>query len=548
MTSDPHGSASACLHSRERRVSGPTLSTTTEFERKATRNLTFLKSIMQSPKILSTVFEIPSRLQFSRRPSRASQNVDDDVASSVTQVADPELKLPKMSSLVVMIALNALSQVSFFIIVSSSSKYAEYLGGSATFSGLVIGIPVVFAGVALIPLMRLDKGAYSMPLHFACANAILGHIFYGLAYRAHFLYLIFIGRIVVGFAFTNFMYSKRFCSDPRLVGIRRRTTLAGWLVVGQGVGFSVGPFVGGLLYKVGFGNEVFNGYTSPGWVMAVCWLLFWIIFPHMFQDVPKVRRQSVDSATELEAVSFPQATRTVTADLPMPNGDAEAKGGASTSVHNLPDDDAEGTGCLSARQWGRVRDDVLVRDDLVLRARRLGSQHPRLHSSGIWLVSLRSRQLHRARRHCDFPALIFERPPRTAHSRPVHPGTRMRRRWRGAAYHPGYSCDKHCPFRLAFRMLVPDGARVQCHQHGDDEPAIKASARFLEREDKSRDSVQQLQWASKRGRMGWFGSEGGHAELPRATDRDPGRWDSVDNCPVEGSESEDRLSLICQIE
>ncbi|KAA1470947.1 MFS general substrate transporter [Dentipellis sp. KUC8613] len=310
-----------------------------------------LRSIMQSPKILSTVFQIPSKLRFSKRPSRSPQNID-DAASSVTQIEDPELMLPKMSSLVVMIALNALSQVSFFIIVSSSSKYAEYLGGSATFSGLVIGIPVVFAGLALIPLMRLDKGAYSMPLHFACANAILGHIFYGLAYRAHFLYLILIGRIVVGFAFTNFMYSKRFCSDPRLVGIRRRTTLAGWLVVGQGVGFSVGPFVGGLLYKVGFGNEVFNGYTSPGWVMAICWLLFWIIFPHMFQDVPKVRRPPVDSATELEAIPFPQATRTVTADLPVPDGDTEAKGGASASVHALPDDDAAGTGRLSARQWG----------------------------------------------------------------------------------------------------------------------------------------------------------------------------------------------------
>ncbi|KAH8833325.1 hypothetical protein DL96DRAFT_1585744 [Flagelloscypha sp. PMI_526] len=61
-----------------------------------------------------------------------------------------------------------------------------------------------------------------------------------------------------------FMYSKRYCSDPRIVGVRQRTMLAAWLVVGQGVGLTAGPFLGGLLYKVGFGNEVFNGYTSPG--------------------------------------------------------------------------------------------------------------------------------------------------------------------------------------------------------------------------------------------------------------------------------------------
>ena len=118
---------------------------------------------------------------------------------------------------------------------------------------------------------------------------ILGHILYGLAYKANYLYLILISRCVSGLAFTNFMYSKRFCSDPRIVGVRRRTTLAGWLVVGQGIGFSVGPFIGGLLYKIGFSNSVFNGYTSPGWLMAVIWLVFWGIFARYFQDVPRTR-------------------------------------------------------------------------------------------------------------------------------------------------------------------------------------------------------------------------------------------------------------------
>ena len=192
-----------------------------------------------------------------------------------------------------------------FIVVSSASKYAEYLGGTATFAGLVIGIPVVFAGIALLPLMAIDRGAfhctdcqdtlvfrpclgaYTIPIYFACAMAIIGHILYGLAYRANFLYLVLIGRCIIGFGFTNFMYSKRFCSDARIVGIRRRTTLAGWLVVGQGIGFSVGPFVGGLLYRVGFENAIFNGYSSPGWVMAAAWALFWFLCVQFFEDVPR---------------------------------------------------------------------------------------------------------------------------------------------------------------------------------------------------------------------------------------------------------------------
>ena len=77
---------------------------------------------------------------------------------------------------------------------------------------------------------------------------VLGNVLYALAYRANWLYLILIGRIVSGFGFTFWMYAKRYCSDSRIVGIRRRTTLAGWLVVGQATGFSLGPFAGGLLY------------------------------------------------------------------------------------------------------------------------------------------------------------------------------------------------------------------------------------------------------------------------------------------------------------
>jgi len=129
-------------------------------------------------------------------------------------------------------------------------------------------------------------GRYKQPLNISYAAMILGNVLYALAYRANFLYLILIGRIVTGFGFISFMYTKRYCSDPRIVGIRRRTTLASWLVIGQGLGFSVGPFIGGLLYKIGFANKVFNGMTSPGWVMSVIWVLFWILSTQIFEDVP----------------------------------------------------------------------------------------------------------------------------------------------------------------------------------------------------------------------------------------------------------------------
>ncbi|RDX45719.1 MFS general substrate transporter [Lentinus brumalis] len=240
---------------------------------------------MQSFRLPSTIlnFTAPRGLPSLRDAAAEVRQADE---TTISPERDEELKMPKKASLAIIILANVMLQLTFFIIVSSSNDYAQHLGGTSTFSGLVIGIPTAIAAVTLLPLMRFDQGVYRRPLHFACASMVLGNVLYGLAYRANWLYLILIGRMVSGFGFTLWMYCKRYCSDPRIVGIRRRTTLAGWQVLGQGVGFSVGPFVGGLLYKIGFKNSVFNGYTSPAWIMAAVWAVFWVAVVVFFKDVP----------------------------------------------------------------------------------------------------------------------------------------------------------------------------------------------------------------------------------------------------------------------
>ena len=199
------------------------------------------------------------------------------------------------------------------------------------------------------------QGAYKFALHLSCATALVGSILYALAYRAHFLYLILISRIMTGVSFAQFMYNRRYCSDPRIVGVRRRTTLAGWLVVGQCTGFTVGPFVGGLLYKIGFGNAIFNGYTSPGWVTAAAWLVFWAVVTVLFEDVPQRDGRHVTTP------------RTMTLP-PPPHGEmlvgAETGAGVETEVTipspvpveaaqdtTTPENEVPQKVKISARQW-----------------------------------------------------------------------------------------------------------------------------------------------------------------------------------------------------
>lgn len=142
-----------------------------------------------------------------------------------------------------------------------------------------------------------------MALHIGCFTGILGHVAYAIAYRANFLYLILIGRCLSGVSFSGFMYCKRYCTDPLIVGIRRRTMLSSWLVIGQILGMTLGPFLGGLLYKVGFQYTIFNGYTSPGWVMACCYVIFWLIVARYFEDVP-----TAEMRIELHEVPAPASS------------------------------------------------------------------------------------------------------------------------------------------------------------------------------------------------------------------------------------------------
>lgn len=143
----------------------------------------------------------------------------------------------------------------------------------------------------VVPTIKFSKvvGGYSLALNVSCAASICGLVLYGCAYKANWLYLILLGRITSGIGFAQWMYCKRFCSDPRIVGIRRRTTLASWLIVGNGVGMGLGPLFGGIFYKyVGFGKgagDLWNGFTSPAWILAGVWAAYWVAVRIWFEDV-----------------------------------------------------------------------------------------------------------------------------------------------------------------------------------------------------------------------------------------------------------------------
>jgi hypothetical protein len=138
------------------------------------------------------------------------------------------------------------------------------------------------------------------------------------------------------------MYNKKYCSDARIVGIRRRTTLGSLLVITQGLGMSLGPFAGGLLYKIGFRNRVFNGYTSPGWIMAAIWAVFWVCATKWYEDPP------VESEDTLELQT---PTPNAVSSLPSKPGSSASVAPQTEAVSPPP---TRMTHTMSLPQWGVV--------------------------------------------------------------------------------------------------------------------------------------------------------------------------------------------------
>jgi len=55
--------------------------------------------------------------------------------------------------------------------------------------------------------------------------------------------------------------------------------------------------------KINFNNAVFNGFTSPGWIMAAFWVAFWICVRLWFQDAPRLEPKPIELRTPDSAAS-----------------------------------------------------------------------------------------------------------------------------------------------------------------------------------------------------------------------------------------------------
>ncbi|EEB09610.1 membrane transporter [Schizosaccharomyces japonicus yFS275] len=202
--------------------------------------------------------------------------------------------LPPKRSIALMFFNSFLSDVSFTIVIPVSAEYTRELGGSNSFSGLVVGIPTLISLIMLYPMLvfanpKFTNGytLYKRPMICSCITNLIGHVCYALAYQANFLYLILIGRMFNGIAFTMFLYHKKYATDKLLVGYKRRTFLSGFNILAQTLGMMIGPSLGGFLAKHAQNSKsrIWSQYTAGTWVMFCIWCLYSLCLCTLFKEV-----------------------------------------------------------------------------------------------------------------------------------------------------------------------------------------------------------------------------------------------------------------------
>ncbi|SPO30594.1 uncharacterized protein UTRI_05211 [Ustilago trichophora] len=226
--------------------------------------------------------------------------------------------VPPITQSGIVLLLNFLLNMTFFIIVPTSAAYANELGASTWFSGLTIGISTLIAGLFLVPFSKRYNRVYRFPILFSSVCILVGEIVYALAGAADTAWLMFVGRIVLGAGFVSWMYVKKYMTDAAVVGTQKRTMMSACLVTTQVGGMAVGPYIGGLLSKkirpMTDQDRLWNGFTASGWLMAGIFALFFVATWFVFKDPVDV--------TQLGEVELAPLSNTNTANKQSPGKDA----------------------------------------------------------------------------------------------------------------------------------------------------------------------------------------------------------------------------------
>lgn len=218
--------------------------------------------------------------------------VQDDIPSSGEDDMDSEDY--HFMSLLLNLANTFLYMVNTYIIVPTADDYSMSLGAAATVCGVVIGSMAVAQVFSSVYFSAWSNKSYFKPLVFSSIMLFLGNTLYALAYDLNSISILLIGRLLCGLGSARAV-NRRYISD--CVPLKVRMQASAGFVSASALGMACGPALAGLLqmnFKVY--SLTINQNTSPGWIMAIAWIIYlvwlWISFKEPARDTEETHEPS----------------------------------------------------------------------------------------------------------------------------------------------------------------------------------------------------------------------------------------------------------------
>jgi hypothetical protein len=200
------------------------------------------------------------------------------------KIIDKDHQLSKENSVNITLSLihTFFYMMNYTIVQPTSSSYVSELKANSIYSGIVMGMAPIAAIISTIVLSKWSNTSYKTPLIVSCILFIIGNLLYSMAWTANCVWVLAIGRLLVGFAsgrIINRRYLIQFISKNSI------TKFSVYYVASGAIGAAMGPAIACILlyFKefVLFDTFYVNQYTYPSWLcfaLSIGFLILIIFF------------------------------------------------------------------------------------------------------------------------------------------------------------------------------------------------------------------------------------------------------------------------------
>ncbi|ONK73330.1 uncharacterized protein A4U43_C04F29820 [Asparagus officinalis] len=226
--------------------------------------------------------------------------MQEDVPSSAEDQVDSERY--HFMSLLLNLANTFLYMVNTYIIVPTADDYSTSLGAAPTVCGVIIGSMAVAQVFSSVYFSAWSNKSYFKPLLFSSIMLFLGNTLYAVAYDFRSITVLLVGRLLCGLGSARAV-NRRYISD--CVPLKIRMQASAGFVSASALGMACGPALAGLL-RINFKiySLTINQNTSPGWIMALAWLMYllwcWSSFKEPARDIEDDVPQHSDPEAQMD--------------------------------------------------------------------------------------------------------------------------------------------------------------------------------------------------------------------------------------------------------